>query len=280
MRQNLLLLVFALPLAAQASQPAKPAAPQWQKAERKTTERVDQLCENLKRPKEELRQAAEQELMTMPEAAVPLLIQKLSDFPSNINEPLFRVLEKLTVKEHAPLLAGYAKEKRQAIRFFVVGRLAGFADKTMEPVFTHALKDKDPEVAYRAALGLVALGDKKALPLVVARCAAAWDEIGEITMRTIAPGKSSDHTRALLDVFDQAAPDDAKTRIIALRLLRALGVKEEIMAIKIHLDSDDHATKKETINALRVIVAGQPPLEDLSVFDAIEMAKEWKARNG
>jgi hypothetical protein len=34
------------------------------------------------------------------------------------------------------------------------------------------------------------------------------------------------------------------------------------------------------INALRGIVDGQEPLEELSVFGAIELAKTWKVRVG
>ena len=34
----------------------------------------------------------------------------------------------------------------------------------------------------------------------------------------------------------------------------------------------------DAINACRVLVAGEPPLDRISVFEAIELAKAWKAK--
>ena len=50
--------------------------------------------------------------------------------------------------------------------------------------------------------------------------------------------------------------------------------------VGLHLDSDDNQVRVAAINALRGIVDGQGPLEELSVFGAIELAKTWRARVG
>jgi hypothetical protein len=44
------------------------------------------------------------------------------------------------------------------------------------------------------------------------------------------------------------------------------------------LDTNDNTLRIAAINALRGIVDGEPPIERLAVFDAIEMAKTWKER--
>ena len=44
------------------------------------------------------------------------------------------------------------------------------------------------------------------------------------------------------------------------------------------LDDDDNSIRVATINALRGMVDGDLPVEQLSVFEAIEMAKQWKSK--
>jgi len=63
-----------------------------------------------------------------------------------------------------------------------------------------------------------------------------------------------------------------------LRLLRSLAPKELTGPIVPFLDHEFQGVKKEAINTLRVIVDGAEPLEELSAFQAIEMANEWKKR--
>ena len=62
--------------------------------------------------------------------------------------------------------------------------------------------------------------------------------------------------------------------------MRALGPKQSAGIISRFLDSTDSIVKKEAINTLRVIVDGKKPLplKELTVFQSIELAKQWKAR--
>lgn len=274
MRTLLTTTLLAAALAAQGSKPSAPAGA-WPKLDAKTTERVKTLFENLGRHEAELTKKSEDELVTIGAGAAPYLINKLVDFPNNVNDSVRRVLDATTKSEHAALIAGFAREKRTALRLWVVERLATFALPEMAPVLENAQKDKEKEIAFRGSLGLVALGKKEALDAVLARCAEEWSEVGEFAMRLVAPGKRSELGTLLLKKVDG---DDTKVRLAALRLLRVLGTKENAHGIAVHLDSEDHAVKKESINALRVIVDGQPALDQLSVFDEIEMAKEWKKR--
>lgn len=275
MRTMFVIAALTCGLLAQASKPT-PLATAWPKLDAKVHERVKTLYENLMRHEEGLTQKSEAELVTIGAGAAPYLINKLVDAQANANDSLRRVLDQITAREHAALVAAFAKERRVALRHWVVERLAAFAEPTMAPVLQAALKDKEKEISYRAALGLVALGEKSALEPVVARCAEEWAEVGALSLKLVQPGRRTEFGKALLDKIGSA--EDTKVKLAALRLLRALGTKDNGSGIGAHLDSEDHAVKKETINALRAIVEGSEPLEELSVFDAIEMAKEWKKR--
>jgi hypothetical protein len=63
-----------------------------------------------------------------------------------------------------------------------------------------------------------------------------------------------------------------------LNLLSACGTQGDTSAVKPFLDSDDHQIRVAAINALRGMVDGEGPIDKLPVFDAIDLAKQWKNR--
>jgi hypothetical protein len=274
----LTLLATGLPLDATAQQ-SKPqaAAPAtaWPKLDAKQDERLRVLYANLLRNEEQLTKKSEAELVTLGAGVVEYLFKRFTDSEKNCNESLVRVLDQVTGPQHAALLAPLARDKCTAARLWVVGRIASFHDAAMASVLKNATKDKDKEIAYRGQLGLVAIGDKEAVGPVLARCADEWADVGELTLKLIAPGRSLELGNVALRKVDEG---EAKFKIAGLCLLRALGIKSHAHGIAVYLDAEDSAVKKEAINALRVIVDGQPALDQLSVFDAIEMAKEWKKK--
>jgi hypothetical protein len=76
-------------------------------------------------------------------------------------------------------------------------------------------------------------------------------------------------------VFESIAKAGAADQMTGLRLLRSLAVREHGLVLRAYLDAPDHTVKREAINAARAL-HGEPPIENLAVFQAIEMAKEWK----
>ena len=72
----------------------------------------------------------------------------------------------------------------------------------------------------------------------------------------------------LIPVADQMA---------GLRLLRQLAVKDHVVVVRGYLGSPDHTVKREAVNTMRVL-HGEAPIENLTVFQAIEMAKEWQKK--
>jgi hypothetical protein len=203
------------------------------------------------------------------------LISRLSDNAPKVNVRVARVLDAVTAKEHAPLLADAHKSRIAAVRRYVVARMAALHAVDHADVHRKLLKDGDPEVAFGAALGLAAAGETAQLEPVLVRCVAEWPELGARVTHALAPAKGEASSRWLLDRI--AGKKDLE-QIAGLRLLRAVGVKEHAAEIRKLLDASSHQVKKEAINALRVIVDGEPPIEDLSVFQVIEMATAMKKK--
>lgn len=196
---------------------------------------------------------------------------------ASANDKIAGVLDKLVTAEHAPLLVTYLGDKRAGLRHFVAARLAGFADKGQKPVFEKMIKDPDAEVSFQGTLALARLGDAGALEPLTRVAAKDWLKRGADIRKAAAALKGDAATKALVARLDQ---EDLNTRLGAMRMLSIVGSNDAAKALAPFLDSKEHILKKEAINALRGIVDNEPPLDTLSVFDAIDMAKKWKARVG
>jgi hypothetical protein len=271
-----LLLVAALALAPMSPAQETPARPSWPPLPAAQAERAKQLFANLAGNAKELHAGAETELQAMGAAAAPLLMARLSDHATNINAPLLRVLQRVTEPAHAPLLAREATSRKTVLRRFAYQRLAVFHQADLAPVFRAALRDRDEEVVFAAQLGLAGLGELEFMEAVFARCMKQWNEVAPLATAALAGARGEAATRWTLE---RMATGGTQATVAGLRLLRTLGVREATSGIAPFLDSEQHNIKKEAINALRAIVDGAPPLDELSVFDAIELAKEWKKRS-
>lgn len=274
--QTLPVLFLALLPASVLAQTTKPAAiSDWPKLTGKQQDRVQDLLKNFAVKDEKTHDASQQELITLGPGVVPILIARLTDLSININDKLLPVLDRICKPEHSLALAKHARDGKVVVRRFVLGKLATFGDPQVAAVFQTALKDKDADAQFRAALGLASTGDLAELERVFARCMQDW--LGNVEL----VGKAMVHARgnpATSWLVERLGKGSTQEKVTALRLLRYCGAKDGASALKPLLDAEDHGVKKETINALRAIVEGQPPIEDLSVFQAIELAKEWKAR--
>ena len=270
--------VFAAAAAAQSpapatSQPARATA--WPKLEPRQQERIGELMKVFTMRKEDLYEQSHEELVAFGAGAAPLLIQRLTDFATNQNAQVRPVLDEITDASHATLIAKHARDQRVVVRHWVISRLASFADPSMAPVLKQGTKDKDADVQFEAALGLAGLGDLQAFDIVFDRCVADWGAVGKRVHAVLTPARGPAGTKWLVTRMAKA---QFKEQVTCLKLLRALGTDEAKPVVVPLLDSSDHTLKREAINVLRAIVDGQPPLETLSVFDAIEQAKEWKRR--
>jgi len=227
-----------------------------------------------RKQKAELHAGAHARLIAIGEPGIPLLFQKVSDRPNNINRHLFEVFDAVLKERHAALLARECKKSRVELRRYLIKRLTGFADRDMLPVLVATMKDSDEETAYYAALGAFALGERSALPIVLAYSKVHWNEVGQFTAEALAKARSR---QAGSWVFEAIAKAPSADKMAGLRLARYVATKDHLPILRNHLDAPDHTIKKAAINALRVL-HGEKALEKMSVFQTIEMAQEWQAR--
>lgn len=244
---------------------------EWPKLKKAEADRVRATAKQLRKKQEKLRVAAVEKLTRMGAGVAPVLIPLVSDKAQNVNEDVFQVLDQVTDARHAALLARETKRKSVEWRRYLTRRLAGLRDKELLPVLRTTWQDKDEDIAFYAALGMLALGDAAGLDVVLAAARQQWAEQKAVIGATLEPVRSSEVSMLVWDRMGQARPTD---KMAGLRLLRHLATKDQKMLLKAYLESSDFAVKREAINTARVL-HGEPPLEKLSSFQAINLAKKW-----
>jgi hypothetical protein len=223
---------------ATSAQEPRVEPPTWPELSSKETEAAKLALRRLGDEDEEVADAAEAELQDLGPAVAPILLARLADRRPQHEEVLARVLHRVVPATHAPLIADKATSKAALLRSFSVEFLAGLGDEAYRPVFE-------------------------------------WRDVSALIQSGLAHARDGE----LTDKLVKAMPRDDERRVVTgLRLLRSIAPKEYAGVIATWLDAEQHAVKKEAINTLRAVVDGERPLENLSVFQAIDQAKKWKAR--
>lgn len=216
--------------------------------------------------------------------AMPLLLAAYGkEKDGEVQARLSQAMVGATDARHTILLAHEFTHKSVPVRTWCLRRAAAFPDAGLRAAAEQAVRavaeagDKaDPEERYAASLCAVAAGSLEGLDVLREWAAEEWVERG-VELRTALASVRGPEASAKL------APGLTAQRlelVAALRLLSAAGDETVVDAVARHLDSDDNQVRVAAINALRGIVDAQEPLEELSVFAAIELAKTWKARVG
>ncbi|MEW6072204.1 MAG: hypothetical protein AB1726_06345 [Planctomycetota bacterium] len=239
----------------------------------------------------EMGEEARAALVAIGAAAAPLLLDSLGRERDEAARGRIRaVLEAVTGPAHTRLLAAEFAVREGAVRTWALERAARFPDSgtreaalaAWRAVLARAAKKgekAEKEAADRellaAALAVTASGATEALPHLFSRACAEWRRVG-VAARTAAEAVRGEEATAFL--LGRLGGERAE-EIGALRLLAACGTREGAAPrVAPYLDAEDVVVRVAAINALRGIVDGAPPLEELSAFDAIEMAREWKSR--
>jgi len=245
----------------------------WPKLTPNDEERVmAQLVQFRKEP--QFHAAAQKVLVEIGPAAVPLLFVQLNDQAKNINAPICGALDQIVGPPHAALLAREAKKPKLALRRYVLHRMCAFNDPDLLPVLRTAVKDADPEVALYGSVGLLAQKQQEGVDVVWKRAQKDWANVRELCAQVLPAGRSPEAAKLVLAAFQSAKAQPAEVAG-GLRLLRSLLPVDMTGMIRQYLDAEDNIVKKEAVNAMRAI-HGQEPLENMAVFQTIELAKEWK----
>jgi hypothetical protein len=251
--------------------PAATKLAEWPALKETDKERVLSLAGQFRKADPKLHEEAKQQLIALGDAAMPLLLQQVSDKDEAFNALLFSVFDEALKPAHATLMARESKKPRPDLRRYLFMRMCRFVDPELLPVLKAACKDKDEPTAYYASLGMLALKEREAVPAVIAYTKTRWKEIGAITADVLPAARSMDAGNW---VFEAIAKAPAADQMAGLRLERYLAVKEHFVIMRTYLKASDHTVKKEAVNTMRVL-HGEAPIENLNVFDAIQMAEAW-----
>ena len=263
---------------ASTQEPAKPVAvpaseklAEWPKLADADKEKLLANVGQFRKADPKLHEAAHRILVSIGEPGMPLMFQQVSDQAQNVNPQLFAVFDEVCKPQHAALLARESKKNKVELRRYLMRRMCRFGDPDLLPVLKAAQQDKDPETAFFAALGALALKQKEALPAALAYCKTNWKDQGPLVAEVL-PMARSNEVGAW--VFEAIAKAGVPEQMTGLRLARYLAVKEQTVILRTYLQAPDHTVKKEAVNAMRVL-HGEAPIENLDVFKSIEMAKKW-----
>lgn len=239
-----------------------------------------------------MEQGGREGLLAEGAAAAPALLAALGrERDETVRARLCEVLERITDARHTRLLAREFTARADAVRRFALQQAARFPDPGVRPAALAALERARTRCAkakaraalreaneelYLAALCATSSGALDGLDVLFERARREYGKHAKELRVALSAVRGPEATARVLPRLESADRRDVET---ALRLLAACGEGEAATArIAALLDSDDNTLRVAAINALRGIVDGDPPLERLSVFEAIERAKRWKAR--
>lgn len=167
------------------------------------------------------------------------------------------------------------KKAPEPLRAHLTRRFADSAREDAAPFLTPLLKDEMPSVAYEAARGLLRRNDRAGLPVVLEAMRSRWTQESARLRADFAGlerGPLADVPREHLNSTKLAE------RLLGLRLFELFGVKEQAKLLLPMLSESDTSLRLAAIDACRVVIGGEPPLEKPSMTQIIEHAEIWKKK--
>ncbi len=192
------------------------------------------------------------------------------------------VLDAVTGPLHTRLLAEHFQSKKPNTRRYALGRVAQLPDsgvvKQAEAAWAKASAERsrwEKKGKYLAALCCASAGSEAGLELLIEYAGKKWGKVREDFALALPSLRSDELTGKLIERFGKV---ERQAQVDCLRMLSLCGTKASFDYIRPLLDSGDGSLKKAAINACRGIIENKPPLGNISVFDAIELAQKWKDR--
>jgi len=261
----------------------------WPAAENE--ERVEKDVERLRKANtEKMGEQAREALIADGACVVPYLIRPLEkEKKEDARERILAVLDGVVGAPHTRLLAAEFEHKSIRVRTWALQRASEHLDAgnraAAEAALAAATKRKVPKKeedkkAHAAELTAAALcatstGSLDGIESVRTLAKKQWGEFGTRIRTALEAVRGAEATALVLPAL---ASGDRKEKVAALRLLAGCGDSSATAHIGPQLDAQDNSIRIEAINALRGIVDGDPPIDKLPVFEAIERVNKWKAR--
>lgn len=241
---------------------------------------IEKIC---KASTEEMERGGREAVAAAGAAAVPFLLDRYGkERAEDARDRLQDVLLGATDASMTRLLAARFEDKNELVRTFALWRAAAFPDPELKAAAEKAWaraekagKKTTPDERYATALCCASAGSMAGFDALWEAVSAKWDR-KKRELRAALDGVRSKEASAW--ALAKLKADDRKASVAALRMLAGCGVKDDAGRIKGLLDNEDNSIRVAAINALRGMVDGDGPLEDISAFEAIETAKKWKGR--
>ncbi len=276
-----------LPLQARTSGEEVVRLEEWPELDKEAKKSVPSDIARLRKARTpEMGAEAQEALLDVGAGVVPQLLPTLGkEKDADAIERIEAVLLGVTDASHTRLLAREFGHKQAAIRKWSLMRAASFpdsgiraeAEKAVETARKNLAKKKaDEDELYAASLAATSSGSLAGMEAISERAEAKWERYGAEIRTALEAVRGPEATGWVAGLLEEAGDE----RIIAaLHLLAGCGEKESAVPhVRPFLDSEHSQVRVAAINALRGIVDGALPIQNLSAFDAIEMANEWKGR--
>lgn len=227
--------------------------------------------------KEPEREAARQRLIAVGEGVVPYVLDASKQYLEAGRWDDVTVLLRATLTE-ADLHLAWAHLKKAApepIRAHLVRRYADATREDAVQFLTPLLLDPQVSVAYEAARGLVRRGDRAGLPAVQEAMRSRWTQEAA-RLRADFAGLERGPLADVPPTF--LASSKIQERLLGLRLYELFGVREHAKLLLPALSESDTTLRLAAIDACRVVIGGEPPLDKPSMTQIIEHAEAWKKK--
>lgn len=231
---------------------------------------------------EEMAEQAHEALVEDGAMVAPLLLKALQkERDEDARERMVHVLDAVVGAPHTRLLSPWFENKTLEVRIWTLRRAALYADAGLSEAAAAAWKrvgkqeQPDPTEHFAAALCLASTGDLAGMPLLMKRTQTDWKK-DRFELRAVMEAvRGPQATKFLLERLHTGERGEKSA---ALRLLAGCGVPESAKNLRTYLASTDNGLRVDAINAARGIVLGEPPIDKLPVFEAIELANQWLER--
>ncbi len=258
-----------------AEEPVKKAFARLKSPQRKE---LQGLILKLRKEEDEERLAeARAAVLALGEGAIPGLLAAAARLEeSGRIAELWPLLDALLADDDLHLAWKEVKKKTPpSVRRYLVRRWADSErEDAVEWLLPH-LGSADPDVAYEAARGLLWRGDERGAEVVAEAMREGWAR-GSARFRADFAGIERGPMAHLPGRY--LGSRKLSDQLLGLHLFELFGVPEQSRQLVRWLSESDTNLRLGAIDACRVVVAGEPPLERPSMTQIIELAEAWKAR--
>ena len=242
---------------------------------KKSVQKGLRLIEKSEKP-EEVAQGIAQ-VLEIGEAAIPLCFDSVKRMAvANRLDEIYQCLDTILINNDLELGWKHVKTKHDdALRIYLVRRWADSNLKGSEKFLTEQMKSENPALAYQAARGLALRGIASSVPAIEAEVAVKWLKEADRFREDFAGIERGALVSAITPLLQRKR---FKEKLAGIRMFELFGVEEQARLLAPFLSESDTTLRLAAINACRVIIAKEKPLQRPSMTEIIERAEVWKAK--